>query len=99
MKANTSVNPTNRRKLRRGRPYGLDRKAYKHVRSSVERFFAWLKSFRRITMRYERLKTTFLGPIQMACILIHLRVCNEFTDYYLTRPISRIFKPNCHLQV
>ena len=44
------------------------------MRSCVERFFAWLKSFRRITIRYERLKTTFLGLIQIACIFIHLRV-------------------------
>jgi transposase len=44
------------------------------VRSSLERFFAWLKSFERITIRYERLATTFLAPIQVACILIYLRV-------------------------
>jgi len=44
------------------------------MRICVERLFAWLKSFRRITIRYERLKITFLGLIQIACILIHLRV-------------------------
>jgi transposase len=44
------------------------------VRSSVERFFAWLKSFKRITIRYERLATTFLALVHIACILIYLRV-------------------------
>ena len=44
------------------------------MRSSVERFFAWLESLRRVTIRYERLKTTFLGLIRIACILIRLRV-------------------------
>jgi len=57
-----------------GRPYRLNRETYKRIRSYVERFFAWLKPFRRITIRYERLKTTFLGLIQITCILIHLRV-------------------------
>ena len=74
IKANIPVNPRNRRKPRRGRPCRLKRETYKRMRSCVERFFAWLKSFRRLTIRYERLKTTFLGLIQIACILIHLRV-------------------------
>lgn len=74
IKARIPVNPRNRRKPRMGRPYRLNRETYKRMRSCVERFFAWLKSFRRITIRYERLKTTFLGLIQIACILIHLRV-------------------------
>lgn len=74
IRANIPVNQRNRRKPKRGRPYRLNKEAYKRVRSSVERFFAWLKSFRRITIRYERLKTTFTALIQIACILIHLRV-------------------------
>jgi len=41
----------------------LKKEAHKCMRSVAERFFAWLKSFRRITIRYERLKTTFLGLI------------------------------------
>ncbi|MEM2755686.1 MAG: transposase, partial [Candidatus Methanomethylicia archaeon] len=57
-----------------GRPYRLDRKAYKSMRSAVERFFSWITSFRRITIRYERLASTFLGFIQIACIIIYLRV-------------------------
>lgn len=60
--------------MRRGRPYRLNVEAYRRMRSAVERFFAWLKSFRKITIRYERLASTFLAFIQIACILIYLRV-------------------------
>ena len=45
-----------------------NRRDYKKVRSSsgVERFFGWLKSFRRIQTQYERLaSTTYLGFIQL----------------------------------
>ena len=72
IKANIDVNP--RSKPKRGRPYRLDRKAYKGMRSAVERFFAWIKSFRRVTMSWERLASTFLAFIQIACIIILLRV-------------------------
>ncbi|MGA9170077.1 MAG: transposase, partial [Nitrososphaeraceae archaeon] len=41
--------------------------------SGVERFFGWLKSFRRIQTRYERLaSTTYLGFIQLGCIIMIL---------------------------
>jgi transposase len=74
VKANIPLNPRSRRKPRRGRPYRFDEEGYKHLRSAVERFFAWLKSLKRITIRYERLASTFLAFIQVACILIYLRV-------------------------
>ena len=73
-KANILVDQRNRRKPKRGRPYRLKEGAYKRMRSSVERFFAWLESLRRVTIRYKRLKTTFLGLIRIACMLIRLRV-------------------------
>jgi hypothetical protein len=47
---------------------------YKKVRSSVERFFGWLKSFRRIQTRYERLASTYLGFIQLGCIMMLMRL-------------------------
>jgi transposase len=74
IKANIPVNPRNRSKTKRGRPCKLDEESYKQVRSSVEKFFAWLKSFRRIVIRYERLRKTFKAPVLIACTLIHLRV-------------------------
>ncbi len=74
IKANIDVNPRNRRKPKRGRPYRFDRKSHRSMRSAVERFFAWITAFRRITIRYKRLASTFLALIQVACIIIYLRV-------------------------
>jgi transposase len=39
----------------------------------VERFFAWLFSFRRLVVRYERHAYHYLGFIHLACALILLR--------------------------
>ena len=75
IKASIPVNVRNRRRPRRGRPYRLDLEAYKRVRSSVKRFFAWLTNgFRRLAIRWERLASTLTGLIQLACIIIYLRV-------------------------
>jgi hypothetical protein len=68
IKANIPVNIRNRRRPRLGRPYRLDLEVYKRMRSSVERFFAWL------TNGFRRLASTFTGLIQLTCIIIYLRV-------------------------
>jgi transposase len=44
-----------------------------HTRSAAERSFAWIKSFRRITIRYERLASTYKALATTASIIIHLR--------------------------
>lgn len=51
------------------RPY--DRHLYKD-RNLVERFFNRLKQFRRIATRYDKLDTTFLAFISLACAFIWL---------------------------
>ena len=62
-------------KSKQGRPNIFLYQDYKKVRSSVvERFFGWLKSFRRIQTRYERLASTYLGFIQLGCIMILMRL-------------------------
>jgi transposase len=61
------------RKKRPGRPRVFDNKTYTLVRSSIERFFAWLESFRRIQTRYERLSSTYLGFLQLGCVMILMR--------------------------
>jgi hypothetical protein len=74
IKANIPVNIRNRRRPRCGRPYRLDLEAYKRMRSSVERFFAWLTNgFRRLAIRWERLAPTYTA-LQLACIIIYLKV-------------------------
>jgi transposase len=61
----------NRRKRKRtqdGRPLRRYLRRWK-----VERLFAWLKNFRRLTSRWERHASNFLGMVQLACALILLR--------------------------
>lgn len=53
----------------------FDEAEYKSHRSSVERFFSWLKEgFRRMGFRYERTPAAYLGFIHLACFVIHWRV-------------------------
>ena len=68
VEANIPVNPRNGRK-----PIQCDIETYRRMRSAVERFYGWLKSFRRIIVRYERLAATCKALITIACITIHLR--------------------------
>jgi transposase len=43
------------------------------VRSVVEEFFGWIKSFRRMIIRYERLELTYKALVTIASIIICLR--------------------------
>jgi transposase len=52
----------------------LNGEGYRHMRSAVERFSAWLEFFKRKTIRYKRLASAFLAFIQLAYIMIYMRV-------------------------
>lgn len=52
-------------------PRSFDRHLYKD-RNLVERFFARLKHFRRIATRYDKLATSFLSFVHLACAFIWL---------------------------
>lgn len=56
----------------RRRPHGYDKALYKE-RNRVERFFSRLKHCRRIATRYDKLASTFMGFIKLACIMLWLR--------------------------
>jgi transposase len=43
------------------------------MRPAVERFFGWIKSFRRIIIRYERPESTYKAQTTTAPIIIHPR--------------------------
>lgn len=68
------INARNRHKPKRGRLCKLDKEVYKRMRSAAERFSAWITNLRRITTRYERLASTYLALIQIACIIIYMTV-------------------------
>jgi transposase len=53
-------------------PEPLDKEVYRE-RNRIERLFAKLKEFRRLATRYEKLKVTFLGWLQLALGFIRLR--------------------------
>lgn len=61
------------KKRRPGRPRLYIKTLYNKVRSMIERFYGWIKAFRRIIIRYERLPSTYLGFVQVGCIMILLR--------------------------
>jgi transposase len=55
-------------KTQGGRPLRRYKRRWK-----IERLFAWLGNFRRLVVRYERYALTYLGFVQLGCILILLR--------------------------
>lgn len=66
-----------KKKKRPGRKSFFDYETYAKIRSSVERFFSWLKSFRRIQTRYDRLASTYRGFVQLGCVLILIRTVSR----------------------
>lgn len=62
-------NRRNRRKTQDGRPLRRYKRRWK-----VERTIAWLQSFRRVRTRDEVKAQNFLGMVQLACIVILLRL-------------------------
>ena len=73
IKANIPVNKRNRKQPKRGRPFRFDKASYAN-RAAVERFNSWIESFKRILVRFERLKVTFLAFVNLACMMILWRV-------------------------
>ena len=59
-------------KPRRGRPPGCDRRAYAE-RWKVERLFAWVLSYRRLVVRWEREAGVYRGFLLFAATLICLK--------------------------
>ena len=70
IRLNIPVNRRNRKTPKRGRPFGLDKPAYKTIRSAVKRCSGWMKNFRRIATRYERRLDCYAAFVHLACFLI-----------------------------
>jgi transposase len=62
----------NRRNKRKRTQDGRPLRRYLR-RWKIERLFAWLKNYRRISSRWERYAANFLGMVQLGCVLILLR--------------------------
>ena len=63
-------------KKNRINPWEYDKELYKQ-RNVIERLFRWLKEFRRVCTRYDKLDTIFLSFIQMACVFMWLKQCKQ----------------------
>jgi transposase len=61
-------NRANRFKSQDGRPLRRYRRRWK-----IERFFAWLQSFRRVATRWEYHIANFMAFIRLACVVILMR--------------------------
>lgn len=70
---NVPVNNRNRKNLKVGRPFRLNKEEYAR-RNAVERFFSWIEAFKKIYPRYERLEKSYLGLVQLASSIIVWRV-------------------------
>lgn len=59
----------------RTRPATQDGRALRRYRRrwKIERCFAWLQNFRRLTTRWEYHARNYLGMVQLGCIVILLR--------------------------
>ena len=62
-------NRRNRQKSQDGRSLRRYKRRWK-----VERFFAWLQSWRHITVRYDYYVENYFSMIQLACIMIYLNL-------------------------
>ena len=56
----------------RSQPIPFDKHTYKE-RNLVERFFCWIKQFRRIATRYEKTAVSFAGMLYLAAAMVWLR--------------------------
>lgn len=63
-------------KKNRINPWEYDHELYKQ-RNIIERLFRWLKAFRRVCTRYDKLDVIFLSFVQIACIFTWLKQCQQ----------------------
>jgi len=61
-------NRARRRQTQDGRPLRRYRRRWK-----IERFFAWLQSFRKVTTRWDYHIVNFLAFVRLACVVILMR--------------------------
>ena len=73
IQSNIPINKRNTKTPKAGRPTRFNEESYKD-RGAVERFFAWLLSFKRIIIRHERFIRVYQAFINLASILILWRV-------------------------
>ena len=66
--------PICEKKRKQGRLRRFDKQAYNRIRSMIERSFGWVKAFRRVVIRYDRLASVYMAFVHPACITLYLRI-------------------------
>lgn len=64
--------PSDKKRRRRGRPPVLETEHYRR-RNAIERLVGWLKEHRSLATRYDKLASSFLAMVKLACIRRLLR--------------------------
>lgn len=71
------IPPIRRRgKRKRGRPVSYNRDFYRE-RSAIEQCVGWLKEYRAVATRYEKLALNYLGLLKLAMIRRYLRLLSR----------------------
>jgi transposase len=69
------MNSRNRCRPKHGKPHRFKLGSCRKTGSAVERFSAWLTGgLGRLALRWKKLASNFQGFIQLACIMMYLRV-------------------------
>ena len=70
IKSNIPVNLRNQRKGKKkvGRPIKVDQEEYKK-KSTMERFFSWIESCKKVFPRYEIKEISYFGVVILAAIM------------------------------
>jgi hypothetical protein len=68
IKSNIPVNARNRKKKKRGRPIKVDWNEFKK-KSTIERFFSWIESYKKVFPKYEVKEISYLGVVMLAAIM------------------------------
>ncbi len=68
IKSNIPVNIRNRRKKKKERPIKVDWEEFKK-KSTIERFFSWIESCKKVFPKYEVKEISYLGVVILASIV------------------------------
>ena len=68
IKSNIPINKRNRKKKKRGRQLKVDWEKLKK-KSTIERFFSWIESYKKVFPRYEIKEISYLEVVMFAAIM------------------------------
>jgi transposase len=70
--------PAGRKRRKKGPHYRFDKDTYKK-RATIEQSIGWLKEYRRIATRFDKLALSFLAMVKLAFIKLYLKINSSDT--------------------